>query len=90
MGVVIAVLVLGGSLLVALGLRVWAKLHWFTAWLLGAMVSPAVLWIAETFDPSGWSWVVLMFWGIPAAGLAAIGAGVGGLILRKREHHAAS
>jgi hypothetical protein len=90
MGIVIGGLVLAAAFLVPFGLRVWARFHWFTAWLLGAMVLPALLWISETLQPSGWGWVVLMFWGIPAAALAAIGAGVGSLVLRKRVDHVAS
>ena len=90
MGLAIAAAVLAVPFFVALGLRVWARFHWFTAWLIGAMALPAALWISETIEPSGWGWVVVYFWGIPAAALAALGAAVGGLILRKRQNHVAS
>jgi len=91
MGAVIACGVLAGAFVVALGLRAWGKFNWFTAWFVGAMVMPAALWISEIFQPTGlWPVVELIFGGIPAAGLAALGAIVGSAIIRKRKSHVAS
>jgi hypothetical protein len=84
MAYAIAFLVFAAAFLAPLGVRVWAGFSWFTAWLIGAMVLPTALWIAEILQPSGWGWVILFFWGIPAAVLAALGALLGGLLVRKR------
>jgi hypothetical protein len=89
MAIAIAVVLLAASLFLPLSLRAWAGFHWFTAWLVGAMVVPGAIWLAELFEPSGWGWVVFIFWGIPAAGLAALGTLFGWLINRKTETRAA-
>jgi len=90
MASVIAYSVLAAAFFVALGLRVWANFHWFTAWLVGAMVMPAALWISDILEPTVWTGVALIFGGIPAAGLAALGVFVGWLIVRKGKHEPAS
>jgi hypothetical protein len=81
---------LAAAFFVAFGLRAWARFHWFTAWLVGAMVMPAALWISEIIEPTGWTSVALIFGGIPAAGLAALGVLVGWLIVRRGQNDAAS
>ena len=90
MAIVIAYSLLAAAFFVALGLRAWARFHWFTAWLVGAMVVPVALWISEIAEPTGWMGVALIFGGIAAAGLAALGVLVGWLVVRKGRSAAAS
>lgn len=90
MAIAIAVVILGASLLVPLCLCAWAKFHWFSAWLVGAATVPAAIWLVETLEPSGWGWVIFFFWGIPAMGLAGLGAVLGRVIARKSTTHAAT
>ena len=88
--VVFAIAVFAGPLLVALALCLWARFHWFTGWFVGTMVLPGALWISEFFEPSGWIPVILMVWGVPCSALAAAGAVVGWVTVRRREDRAAS
>jgi hypothetical protein len=90
MAAAIALAVLAASFLVALGLRVRTKVHWFTAWLLGALVLPVIMWISEMLYPTGWLGVALFFGGLVSAAVAALGVLIGWLIVRKRADHIAS
>ena len=88
MAIAFVVAILAASFLVPLCLCAWAKFHRFTACLIGASLVPAAIWLVETIEPSGWGWVVFLFWGTPAVVLAALGAGMGRLIARKSKAHA--
>ena len=88
MAAAIAIFFVTASFMVALGLRVRTKVHWFTAWLGGALVLPVAMWISEAVFPTGWLGVALFFGGLTSAGVAALGVFLGWLIVRKRPHHA--
>ena len=89
MVIAIALAVVAASFLVAFGLRVRTKAHWFTAWLSGALVLPVSMWLSELVYPSGWLAVALFFGSLVSAAVAALGVLFGRLIVRRRVEHAA-
>jgi len=80
----IALFFIAASFMVALGLRVRTKAHWFTAWLIGMLVLPVAMWISEVIYPTGWLGVALFFGGLLSAAVAALGVLIGWLIVRKK------
>ena len=90
MAAAIALAVVAASFFIALGLRIRTKVHWFTAWFLGALVLPTVMCVSEMLHPTGWLGVAFFFGGLLSAAVAALGVLIGWLIVRKRAGHAAS
>jgi hypothetical protein len=90
MAIAMALAVVAASFFVALGLRVATKVHSFTACFLGTLVLPVILWISEALYPTGWLGVALFFGSPVSAVVAALGALVGRLIVRKRAINVAS
>jgi len=78
------------ALVAALGLRAGTKAHWFTAWLLGALVVPVAMCVSEVLSPTGWLGVALFFGSLVSAAVAALGVIIGWLIVRRRADHVAS
>jgi hypothetical protein len=90
MAAAIALALVATCFFVALGLRTRTKLHWFTAWLLGALVLPVSMWISELVYPTGWLGVALVVGSLVSSAAAAIGVIIGWLIVRKKVDHVAS
>ena len=90
MAAAIAIAVIAACFFVALGLRVRARFHWFTAWLLGALVLPVTMWISELIYPTGWLGVALIFGSLVSAAASALGVVIGWLVVRKRAQDVAA
>lgn len=54
MAIAIALTLVVARFFVALGLQIYAKSHWFTACLLGALVLPAIMLASDLLYPTGW------------------------------------
>ena len=84
----IALLCIAASFMVALGLRVRTKIHWFTAWLMGMLVLPIAMVVSAVFYPDAWFGVALFLGTLTSSVVAAIGVFLGWVIVRKSASHA--
>lgn len=85
MAIAIALTLVLACFFVALGLQIYAKSHWFIAWLLGALVLPAIMLASEMLHPTGWLGVALIVGGLASTAAAGLGVAAGWVILRRKN-----
>ncbi|PZU29885.1 MAG: hypothetical protein DI584_01480 [Stenotrophomonas sp.] len=88
--IAIALTLVFACFFVAFGLQIYAKAHWFAAWLLRALLLPGIILASELVRPTGWLGVALVVGGLASITAASLGVAAGWGILRRESRDRAA